>query len=165
MIYTAFLLFLTALQPSVNHAIYISIVEINYSSTTKLANLQVKVFTDDLQDVLRNYSADYVAQPKEAFISNNRQLVEEYFNSNLKMEVNGELLLLKFDEARAEGDAHFLSFSLPNSQITWKSLKIEGQFFTELFPDQSNILNLKVDEKKYFARLTKANPNYTFTFD
>lgn len=165
MVRAAILLLLFTLQPPVDHAIYISVVEINYSSTTKKPDLQIKVFTDDLQDVLRNFSTDYVIQPKEAFIANNRQLVEDYFKSNLKLEVNGELLQGKFENARAENDAHFLRFTFQKSEKDWKNLEIEGKFFTELFPDQSNILNLKMDEKKYFARLTKAKPKYEINFD
>lgn len=165
MISVAFLCLASIFQPIPEHAIYIAIVEINYNGQEKTTDLRLKVFTDDLKDVLRNFSEEYVLQSPEDFAAQNSLVIGDYFRSNLKIAMNGKVQTLKFVGAKEESDAHFLKFSLPKNQEEWTELQIEGTFFTELFPEQSNVVNLQVNEKRLFARLTKANPKHTFTFD
>lgn len=147
-----------------NHAIYISIVDIYYNSTTIESSMEVKVFTDDLQDVIRNFSGDYVSTSIDEFVGENEKLIAEYFSEHLKLIINGVSSQCTLTKVERENDAHFLFFDLPLT-LEWQALEVQGGFFTEVFPDQSNVVSVAYDEEKQFAKLTKAHPTYSFTFD
>lgn len=141
-----------------NHAIYLSVVEITENS------ISIKVFSDDLRDVIRGYSDEYVGKGLEEFVSANQLIIDSYFSEYFKLAINGQSVKLKLTRAMNENDAYFLYFSF-ESPTEWKQVKVKGSFFTELFPDQSNVVTIKKNGKKYFARLTKSNPTYEITFD
>ena len=154
-----FLLTLTSGAPK--HAIYLSVVELTHA---KNSTLTVKVFTNDLQDVIRNYSAKYVPKSEDEFVAANRQLIEDYFQKNLLIKINEQRIQIQLKKAVQESDAHFLHFSV-RTDLEWNNLEVTGAFFTELFPTQSNIFTLVHKEKKYFGRMTKSEPTYSVTFD
>jgi hypothetical protein len=140
-----------------SHAIFISVIDVKEEA------ISIKVFSDDLRDVLRNYSDTYVNKGLEEFVQSNESLISDYFTNHLKIMINGKYLEFQLIEIKKENDAHFLYFSI-ESPAVWKQIEVKGDFFTELFPDQSNILTIKKDGEKYFSRLTKSNPKYTITF-
>ncbi len=153
-----FLLFFGSQFSTANHAIYLSVVEISRNA------ISIKVFSDDLQDVIRNYSVEYLVNHQTNFFDLNKEIINSYFNDTFKIEINGKSQSFKLVSSKKENDAHFLYFSFEN-QLSWVKMELRGDFFTELFPDQSNIITVINDGNKYYARLTKSNPSYTLTFD
>ncbi|MEQ9403118.1 MAG: hypothetical protein RIM99_06015 [Cyclobacteriaceae bacterium] len=152
---------LSASTPAVvDHAIYISVVEINCNSTT----MKIKVFADDLRDVLRNYSDQYVRVPLSELAESNELLIDAYFNEKLEITINGEKIRTKLTGAKEENDAYFLLFSL-EVRSDWKSMSIKGDYFAEVFADQSNVFTIECSGERLFARLTKTQPEQSFTFD
>jgi len=143
------------------HALYLSVVELTHS---EIPTLTVKVFTNDLQDVVRNYSTNYIPKPTDQFVVANRELINDYFKKNLVIQINGKKAQIQLGKTVQESDAHFLHFTV-STDPNWKSLEVTGAFFTELFPTQSNIFTLVHKEKKYFGRMTKSEPIYLVTFD
>lgn len=154
------LLFFVLNSISPNHAIYLSVVELTHSETPTLT---IKVFTNDLQDIIRNYSTKYVPKSEDEFIAANRKLIEDYFQKNLLIQVNEKAAQIQLRKTMQESDVHFLYFSM-NADANWVSLEVIGAFFTELFPIQSNIFTLDYKEKKYFGRMTKKYPTYSIVF-
>lgn len=144
-----------------NHAIYIATVEIRASAE---AEVNIKVFADDLQDVLRNYEEKPLVLGDETTLIANRQLIEAYFNEHLKFILNNQRKSLIFMDGTKENDVYFLSFKMITPE-DWQTLSIKGDFFMEVFPDQSNVFTVYQAEKKQFCRTTKSSTEYTFTFD
>ncbi len=159
--YSSFLLFLYLLIP--NHAIYISVVELNHDSETLESFLSVKVFTDDLQNVIRNFNPDFAKVSNELFVDANEKDISKYFSRHLTFTVNDRLEKMEFASSVLVSDVYFLNFKF-NSKATWEKLEINADFFTEVFPDQSNVLTVKYNGEKYFARLTKSKPAYFINF-
>ncbi len=141
------------------HAIYLSVIELTHETST----MTVKVFTDDLQDVLRNHSSEYI-EKTDTPISSNQHIVSSYFKENLLIVVNGKAAKLRLEKTVKESDAHFIHF-LIISDPDWKIIEVKGDSFTELFPDQANILSITHNGEKYFGRLTKSDPSYSVNFD
>jgi len=160
--YLSFLLFVFSLIP--DHAIYISVVELNHDPITLESSVSVKVFQDDLKDIIRNFNADYNPAQREDFVEKNQLDIAAYFKENLVFKTNDQVGDLEFVSSEIENDAYFLNFKI-KSFDPLKKIEVVADFFTELFPDQSNVLTIKNGEKKYFARLTKSKPSYSFTFD
>lgn len=144
-----------------DHAIYIATVEIRASAA---AEVNIKVFADDLQDVLRNYEEKPLVLGDETALMANKQLIEAYFNEHLKVSLNELPKSLTLITGTKENDAFFISFQM-NTPEVWQTLSIKGDFFMEVFPDQSNVFTVYKAEKKQFCRTTKSLTEYTFTFD
>ncbi len=155
------LLFLFLLIP--NHAVYISVVEVNHNSETLESFLSVKVFTDDLQNVIRNFNSDFAKASNEEFVNANKKDIIEYFSKHLIFAVNDKLQKMEFVSSVLVSDVYFLNFKF-KSKSAWEKLEITADFFTEIFPDQSNVMTIKYAGEKYFARLTKSKPAYFIEF-
>lgn len=139
------------------HALYISVVEITHSTASKKALISVKVFSDDLQDALKNHSETYIPGPLDQFAKMNRPLIEKYFNKYFQCSINKETTGLTLKKIEVENDAHFIYFEVVSPAI-WDEIIIEAPFFMELFPSQSNIITIKNGENTSYLRLTKASP-------
>lgn len=154
-------LLISLIASSDNHAIYIATVEIRASAE---AEVNIKVFADDLQDVLRNYQEKSLIISDESALMANKQLIEAYFNEHLMISQNELPLSLKFISGSKENDAFFLSFQMNSSEV-WRTLSIKGDFFMEVFPDQSNVFTVHQAGKKYFCRTTRSSTDHRFIFD
>lgn len=145
------------------HAVYLSVVELKHEGKSSTSSISVKVFMDDLQNVIRNYNPDFKRSSNDSFVSDNMKDIENYFQDRLKFKVNDELGTLVFESHSIENDTYFLKFKM-SSQSEWKKIEIVGDFFTEVFPDQSNVITITNEDQKYFARLTKSKPAYFISF-
>ena len=146
-----------------DHAVYISVVELNHDSEKQESFLSVKVFTDDLQNIIRNFNPDFTQASNEQFVDSNEEDIAVYFSEHLTFTVNDELAQMEFVSSVLVSDVYFLNFKFKSSG-EWKKLEITADFFTELFPDQSNVMTIKYKGEKYFARLTKSKPDYFIEF-
>ena len=153
------LVLLTAYTP--RHAIYLSVIELKNADQ---ATMTVKVFSDDLLDVLRNFNSSYDLKSPDQFNGINGEILMAYFNKNLTLKINGTVQKPTLNKIEKETDAHFLYFDL-NMSSDWKNVEVIGSYFTELFPSQTNVLTVINNEKKQFARLTQSKPNFKITFD
>ncbi len=140
-----------------DHAVYISVVEFQENS------VRIKVFTDDLQDAIRNDSPGSF-QPGNIsdFCNLNQSAIEKYFQNKLKIVINNSPVAIKYLKSRVEGDSYWINFTM-NFSGSWKSLNISAPFFRELFPTQSNIIKV-MGSKPRFCKITAGNPQCSFEF-
>ena len=146
-----------------NHAIYIAVIELIHQPNHDKAELRVKTFTDDLQDVLKNKFGRSFFLPDELIEGDDFDKVAAYFSDHLKFVVNEQRAGYELNKVTRENDAHWLYFTL-KAPRNWQKLEIKADFLMELFPQQSNIFQLKVGKKKLFYRLTIDHKSQTITF-
>ena len=125
----------------------------------------IKVFADDLQDVIR---AAYPGKSRPGhgaqFIADNGALIESYFQAHFLCRFNaGKAALLKWVSGKPENEVYWLKFALQTPE-RWRELVIKAPFFTEIFPAQSNVIQLLHGPDKRFARLTKNDDEVQFDF-
>ena len=140
-------------SPTYNHALYVSVIDVEQDENSKKCEVILKVFSDDLQNSIRNFSSEYQQYPTESFVKPNQNLIEKYFNTYIEIRINGEKLLLELTKSEKENDAHFLYFN-SESPLQWEEFKISAPYFMELFPEQSNIIRLKYESNQYNGRIT-----------
>lgn len=153
---SAIFAFWTVVSVPSYHAIYISVLEFDQQQ------LRVKLFTDDLQDAIRNYSSDFKPGETNSFIQKNQRLVESYLNDKIQLSINGQVVKVNFQSSKVEGDSYWITFSLRNVG-EWKSLSLRDTHFMELFPTQTNIIKITGDKQR-FCKLTKQSNTCNFTF-
>ena len=145
------------------HAIYISVVKINHKPGTTEATLNMRVFQDDLKNVLRHeYGYESISE-KPTFCADYAPYIQLYFSEQLRLQVNNTPVSLTYASGEAVEDVYQLSFRL-DCPDRWRTLHIEAPYFSELFPDQSNIFHVESLPKKGFGRITRGQEALRMVF-
>lgn len=151
------LMYLDTVQP---HAIYISVIDIKHEESKEEASLVIKVFTNDFEDVLYNHSnlpdrqAGKRLQLSKADVCNsNKEIINTYFEKHLQMHVNGKSMVYRFESCEINDDSIWVTFSMTCAP-DWDNFNIRADYFMELFPAQTNVVNLLEGGEKRFLKLT-----------
>ncbi len=126
------------------HGIYLSVLEVSLDETT--ISVEVKVFSDDLYDAIKNY--------RPGTQSTQDNILDEdlnaYFDHYLVLGDGADRIPLVLKRQRVEGDTRFLSFrgSRPENPSV---LQLKAGYFFELFPMQQNIVKLTKGSMRRFA--------------
>jgi len=153
--------FVLALPPfhssahAIDHAIYLSVVEIDHSAGGS-ASIKIKVFTNDMEDALKNEFQKSINLVEPGACESNKIEIVNYFAKHFLCSINGTDVSLSFRSCELTGDAIWFHFEVacpPN----WNEIKITADYFLELFPTQSNVVSINHDNKKKFIRLTQSN--------
>ena len=144
------LMYLDTLQP---HAIYISVIDIKHEESKEEASLVIKVFTDDFEDVLHNHSSKRLQLSKAEVCNSNKEIIYTYFEKHLQMHVNGKSMVYRFESCEINDDSIWVTFSMTCAP-DWDNFNIRADYFMELFPTQTNVVNLLEGGEKRFLKLT-----------
>ncbi|MEM9328961.1 MAG: DUF6702 family protein [Bacteroidota bacterium] len=136
------------------HAVYISVVEITDG------RVEVKVFTDDLQNAIRNFDPNMKMAQDDQFCRENRNTIQSYFQRNLKIDINDKPMEFSYASATTEGDSYWIVFDM-GKVGTWKTVSVEDRHFMEIFPTQTNIIKI-IGGKQRFCKLTIGDPSCSF---
>ncbi len=151
-----------------NHALYIGVIQIVHEEKEAVTTIQIKVFSDDLQSVLQN-DIGYDQVPSIADLcASTSNPIETYFKNQLELKVNQELMDLSLVNCEQINDVHLLIFTSPQKK-DWKTCSIHAPFFMELFPLQSNIINIKYNpinatSVQKMGRVSKGDGAFEFGF-
>lgn len=139
--------------PLPDHALYLSMTEIELTPGAN-GRVQIKVFSDDLQNALRNYSETYRAADLHQYFEKNRALAEQYFQAHFRLSINEKKVSIQLEDFQIENDAHFITFHFsPPTNI--QQISLEADFFMELFPTQTNVVKVSKSGEPYFFKFTK----------
>ncbi len=142
------LIFWVTIPP--DHAIYLSLIEIEEGEDD--TSVLVKVFTDDLQNAILNFSEDAKYEGDSSYCDVNRQLIQDYFNQHLRLKVETEEEYLDFQKSEIKGDSYRIYFTIPKTG--WEEIEITADYFMELYPTQQNITIVTNGDLKRSCRLT-----------
>ncbi|MEM6320081.1 MAG: DUF6702 family protein [Bacteroidota bacterium] len=139
-----------------DHGIYVSVIKIKQVAATSEANMNIRVFADDLKSALRNQFGYEAITEKPTFCEDYEDRIQGYFKKYLSCIINDETVTFQLNNCKKIEDVYQLSFQL-TTPTQWKSVQVEVPFFMEIFPNQSNIVHLEANNKKRFGRATKGN--------
>lgn len=141
-----------------DHALYVSVVQVELSDSKTEASVIVKVFSDDLLSALKNVDSTVIMNLD--FIDNYEENIDAYFRDQIKLDdLAPNLELSKIVE---ENDSHWIYFTLKWPEES-KSVNLTANHFMELFPTQSNIVTFKHHGSMQSFRLTKSKPTCTIS--
>ncbi len=144
------------------HALYLSMTEIELSADGT-GNIEVKVFSDDLQNALRNYSSAYQPADLENFFDKNKGLAGQYFRTHLRLLLNEDTVKYQLVDYDIESNAHFITFHFTTPPDAL-SLSLEADFFMELFPTQNNVIKVNKAGEQYYYKFTKPSQTQILTW-
>ena len=146
-------LWASMLSGNPNHAIYLSLSDMTFEKN--LVTVQVKVFSDDLQDALKNYDgAGYSPADLDHFFALNEPLAARYFGEHLQVSINNKNVLFDYQGFSIEKDAHFIRFEAKLSAPAQK-VAVKADFLMELFPDQSNVVKVVQGQQVRYLRFSQ----------
>jgi hypothetical protein len=136
LIVTAFLFF-SAIQP---HDYHVSVTQMQYNSASKVFELSVRIFTDDLEKALgaTNGNRRFTVKDGDA----NDTFVSSYVSKNLLLSnARQEMAQLRYIGKQQEDDATWIYIEIP-VQLPVKGYKLQNSILTETFDDQVNMVNI-----------------------
>lgn len=163
-IYIILGLFLTSFSIKMgrDHAIYLSVAELNRNQDNTI-HLRLKLFSDDLQSAVRNFSDGFRPAPANQFFEKNSPIVIYYLQKNFRLYQDGSELDLKFVNFSIENDAHFIEFkAIAKTKSDKFSLK--ASYLIELFPEQKNIVEVLNHGQKQYLQFQNPVKIQDFTF-
>lgn len=145
-----------------NHAFYVSVMDISYEESAGEIVVQIKIFTDDLEDDIRASQEKLVklqdgVSPEEALI------VHRYLLSKVELLIDKSPAPLSLSSCKQEGDAVFTSYHGKLAHPP-QSLQVRNSLLIDLFPTQSNIIRLKGKAAQGLLKLNKQKQEGELSF-
>lgn len=139
-----------------DHAIYITVIELNHDTQSIL----VKTFSDDLADAIRSDSKAIIS---EAQICTSKPRLKNYIENHLHLTIEGESMELSISDCYIASDTHWvkLSYESPNDV---KDIQLQTTWLTDLFLDQQNIIKVNWGDQKQHIRLNAEQTDHVFHF-
>ncbi|HET8753284.1 MAG TPA: DUF6702 family protein [Salinimicrobium sp.] len=146
------------------HKFYLSVTEIEYNSENKSLQVISRVFTDDMEAVLKErYNSEiFLTRKKEHPDAD--AFLKKYIEQRLKIVVNGELQKLNYLGKKYDNDQLVLFIEVENVPEI-KSISVENKILTGLFPDQKNVVHIEFQGKTKSLLLTRDNESDLLNFD
>ena len=143
------------------HALYISVIEIEHASGSNKATLRVKVFSDDLRESL--YMMTRKRINSDSLTCHHKGTLERYFEDHMSFKINKTTQRLVNPSCELLDDSTWLYFTIDVPE-NWEVVEINADYFTELFPTQSNMVIITNDDQRRFARLSLGAAKASFLF-
>ncbi|MFT4033380.1 MAG: hypothetical protein QM669_13240 [Siphonobacter sp.] len=131
------------------HDFHNSLTEMRYNVKTKSFEVEIKVFTNDLETVLEKGRPGTRIHIQDN--DKNDRLIEAYIRKHFKLiNPQGTAFAYQYVGKQNELDATWVFLELPSNGVL-KGCKLEQSTFVDIFDDQQNIVNLTIGaDKKYF---------------
>ncbi len=148
---------------STHHPIFVSVTEINQNAANKSLEISCKIFTDDLEQTLRQQNKIRVDLLNPASKQAMNVLVNNYIQKHLQLKVDDKALVLGFVgfEQQEEGIISF--FEVKNIAMV-KKLDVTNTILYESRPQQMQIIHVMVNGERKSSRLNNPDEKASFQF-
>tara|TARA_R110001599_G_scaffold90711_2_gene238689 strand:- start:1764 stop:2261 length:498 start_codon:yes stop_codon:yes gene_type:complete len=146
------------------HPFHVSVCDMEYNKEAKALQISQRIFMDDLATGLQSFhKMDYIDTYKPKDPKKLDSLINEYIQAKLFITIDGKKAKLDYIGSELEGDARWCYIEVKNiSSIS--ELDISNVVLFESFPQQENIVHLKVNEQLKSYKLNKKEISHLFKF-
>ena len=142
----SFLVLLALLLMSfVKHPIYVSTSEIDYNKEGKVLEIAIKIFSDDLEEVLSATKGEVVEIGTNREHPKATEYITEYLRAHFKLEVNGKKVAFEYVNRKLIKDDFFAMWVLVQvpriSKL--KSLVLENDILLDFNNGQQNHIKFR----------------------
>lgn len=158
-----FLFLLPSLTSLADHKFYVSITRIDFVEEEESLQIITKIFTDDMEEVLRErYSSEVnLGTVKEA--ENDRMLLKQYVLKKFQIEVNGKPVELNYLGIEYENDIVKCYMEVTGIKELL-SISVTNKILHDQYDEQQNIIHVKKDKKRKSLVLEKDEPSGMLNF-
>ncbi|WP_126246944.1 DUF6702 family protein [Chitinophaga rhizosphaerae] len=145
------------------HPFYMSVTEIRYNSPRKSLEISCRIFSDDLENVLKKESK----QPLDIIHPKNRpaadSLVAQYLRRHLFLSADGKPLSLKYLGYEISEDATWCYLEC-TPMAPFRKLDIKNDILYAEHATQSHMVHAIVNDRRQSTKLDNPSSNATFSF-
>ena len=145
------------------HKFYTSVTQMEYNDNEKCFQITMNVFLDDLEIALTQANHQQVKWSNDQPLLNQKLL--QYLTNHFVVSINQQKInQLKLIGTQEQKDLLTIYFEIPlNKKAT--EFAIENTFFLDLFPAQTNMVNLAYLNKKHSFLFQKNQTKQFFTLN
>lgn len=155
---------LSAIVFTTLHPLHVSVTEITFDEKERELEIMVRVFIDDLELAIQAEKKNTTLDLFNPAGSTTDKLVREYLQSKFTIAVDGRSQPVNYLGHETDGDALVLYIQVQPVK-KWKSIGIKNSMLTELYEDQSNLVNVTYTGKTKSLRLVRDTPAGILAFD
>jgi len=150
------LLFIIASSFTDVHKYYISLTRIDYIHESKSVQITMNLFLDDFDVALnKTFGKDFNLSSKVE-LENSNDYIEDYLENHFEIIVDNKIQKINYLGKEYEGDIVYLYIEIENVK-TISTVEVKNNILIEFFPDQQNLIKLKINDKFDSLLLTKKN--------
>ncbi|HEY5691785.1 MAG TPA: DUF6702 family protein [Cyclobacteriaceae bacterium] len=146
-----------------DHAFYLSVAEVVHEKNKTVAQIKIKVFTNDIEDALFNESNQRMKLSELTTFELYKNDIQAYFADHFEVSINSKKQTIILSHAELTGDAVWFYFNMSCTD-SWNEVSVKADYLMELFPTQSNVISIEHESKKQFIRLTTSKKYDTVKF-
>lgn len=143
------------------HPYYVSVTEIEYNPQEKELQIACKLFTDDLEDVLKGDNNISVVIFDEAKRVANTKIINKYLQQHFKLTIDGTIAVYKIVGFEKEEEAVWV-YLFVKDVAKFKKLNVWSDVFYQYRQGQINIIHFKNNGKTKSHRLSMPAVQHTF---
>lgn len=129
------------------HPFKASVCEINYNDRSGCLEITLKLFTDDLEECIRERAGIALRLDTEGENPSAEKLINEYIQAGMQVKLNGNPIALEFLGKEYEPGVTWCY--LESAKTVFPSdVSIYSSIMTELYPTQSNIVHIQAGKQK-----------------
>ena len=144
------------------HDFHVSVMDIKYVETGSL-EVELRIFADDLEEALNakySTSLDLLNSKNTIAVDS---LAYLYFKEHIFIKINEEKLKLGFLGSESDNGMIYCYFEIPEIRKI-NSIEVKNTILTDLFNDQSNLVNIYANAGIHSMKLEANNVSETITW-
>lgn len=155
------LLFLSIGVSANAHKFYTSITDVSFNENSKTLEIIVKLFIDDFEKAIEDSYEKrlYLGTEREEFDQNN--LIEKYINKHFEVNIKSNRVPLSYIGKETDRDYIWIYIEVVKVRSI-SEISIKNTLLTDLFPDQTNLINLETESGIKSVTLHKDLPQHSF---
>ena len=142
------------------HDFHVTHTTIYYNADKEALEITVNVAIEDIERALEDQTAKKINIGTNAETESVDQLIEAYFRQRLTLAPNNRLTNYQWVGKEVSQDLHnlYIYFEVLecNQNGTIESLLLENSIFTDILPDQSNIVLVEFGDKSHNLTFSRA---------
>ena len=145
------------------HPFYVSVTEINHNPKEQTLEVSCKMFSEDLEDILKkNYktAVDLTAQKQQ---QQNEKMIQDYISKHLAIQANGKALKLNFIGFEKEAESVYCYFETEKINGV-KKLDVTDSILQDFSDKQINIIHVVVNNNRKSQKLDYPDKMASFSF-
>lgn len=146
------------------HPFFVSMTEIQYVPKEKTIEVSVRIFTDDLENTIRNLHKDYaldIIHPKDSALVN--KWIDQYIHSRLQVRVDNVVRQMNYIGYEQQEESVWVYFEIKNVPQP-KQVHVFNTLLYDYKKEQINMIRFKNGEKEKSSKLQFPDNTVDFGF-
>ena len=145
------------------HKYYIALTEIEYKEDTNSVQMIMNVFIDDIEHTMNKEYSINTQLTDEDEIKNVDDYFKKYLNDHFEITINNVQREYKYIGKEYKGNIVFFYLEIENISAI-KSIEIKNDFLIKYFPEQQNLIKVKINKNRKSLFLTQKKPKGLLNF-